>query len=404
MSLLMKALQKAAQNRESSGEKTPPAQDASPMTSELALQPLQTEPETPAWKVEPEPPPSPELAATVMRASEVPGGVGDFVKGHPVVLLGVAAALLLIGGAIYVYLAISKPSVFVTSARPPAPPAVAAVPATQVRPEPQPQPTAAPQAQEQKTEQLTAMGPQPVAADVPEKKLEQVVEQRARSATRAPQQTKQAPLAPSGASSQQNITVTPAKATPQVAPQLVSAYQAFQQNRLDAAQDSYQKMLAIDPNNTEALLGLAAVAEQQKQTDKAVQYYLQVLRVDPRNATAQAGLLGIVGHNDPQASEMRLKQLLAREPSGFVFFTLGNLYAEQSQWPGAQSAYMQAFHLQPDNADYAFNLAVSLEHISQPKVALKYYQQALQLAKDQGHANFDLSLAQNRISKLSSLE
>ena len=126
--------------------------------------------------------------------------------------------------------------------------------------------------------------------------------------------------------------------------------------------------------------------------------------MDPKNAIAQAGLLGIVGRADPQASEARLKQLLAREPSAFVYFTLGNLYAEQSQWPAAQAAYFRAFHLQPDNADYAFNLAVGLEHLNQPKLALKFYQQALQLAKHQGRSNFELSLAQNRISKLSSLE
>jgi len=397
----MKALQKAAQNRESSGEKNHPGQVASPGTSELALQPLQTEPEAPEWKVEPEPAPSPELAATVIRTSEVRGGIGAYIRGHPVVLLGAVAALLLIGGGFYVYLAISKPNIFVAPARPtPAP--VVAEPSKQLNQRPQPLVAATPEMQGQKGEQLVAPETQRRVPGLAEKQEQQ--ERVTPPAARQYQRPKQPPVPASRASSQQNIAITAAKTTPEVAPQLVNAYQAFQQNRLDVAQESYQKMLVTEPNNIQALLGLAAIAELQKQPDKAAQYYLQVLHFDPRNATAQAGLLGIVGHADPQASEARLKQLLVRDPSAFVYFTLGNMYAEQSQWPAAQAAYFQAFHLQPDNADYAFNLAVSLEHLNQPKPALTFYQQAIQLAKDQGHANFDISLAQNRISKLSSLE
>lgn len=380
MSLLIKALQKAAQSRESSGEKSN-EQAASPSASELALQPLQTEPEAAAWNVQPEAAPSPALAAAVMRAGEAPSSIGAYIRGHPAALLGMVAALLSIGGGIYIYLAISKPGIFITPARPPAAAPIAVAPARQATPEPRP----------------------PLVAGLSEAPEPQV--EPATPPTAAPEQrVKRPPQLPARVASQQKISITPANPAAAVEPMLADAYQAMQQNRLDAAQESYQKMLVAQPHNAEAMLGLAAIAEQQKQPEKAAQYYLRVLNVDPKNAIAQAGLLGIVGRADPQASEARLKQLLAREPSAFVYFTLGNLYAEQSQWPAAQAAYFRAFHLQPDNADYAFNLAVGLEHLNQPKLALQFYQQALQLAKHRGHSNFELSLAQNRISKLSSLE
>ena len=50
------------------------------------------------------------------------------------------------------------------------------------------------------------------------------------------------------------------------------------------------------------------------------------------------------------------------------------------RWPDAQQAYFQAHQLQPDNPDYAFNLAVALEHIGQPKAALDFYRRAVQAA------------------------
>ena len=94
--------------------------------------------------------------------------------------------------------------------------------------------------------------------------------------------------------------------------------------------------------------------------------------------------------------------LIARDPSGFLYFTLGNLYADQGLWPAAQQAYFQAYQSQPENPDYAFNLAVGLEHIGQARPALEYYRKALDLSFRKGRANFDQSLVIQRVGQLSS--
>ena len=123
--------------------------------------------------------------------------------------------------------------------------------------------------------------------------------------------------------------------------------------------------------------------------------------LEPRNAVAQAGLIAIIGQADPQMSETRLKQLIAREPSAFLYFSLGNLYARQDAvgQPHRQ-AYFQAYQLQPDNPDYAYNLAIGLEHLDQPKLALTYYRKALDLSFQKGHANFDQNRVIERIGQL----
>jgi tetratricopeptide (TPR) repeat protein len=113
-------------------------------------------------------------------------------------------------------------------------------------------------------------------------------------------------------------------------------------------------------------------------------------------------LIALLGRADPLAAETRLKQLIARDPSPFQFFTLGNLYADQSLWAQAQQSYFQAYHLEQSNPDYAYNLAVALEHLSQSRLALGFYRRALQLASARGRANFNLPQAQERISSLAS--
>ena len=196
------------------------------------------------------------------------------------------------------------------------------------------------------------------------------------------------------------IVVSRSEAAPTVDPLLTEAYTALLAGRLEAAQGLYSQLARTDPKSIDALLGLAAIASQEGKTEDAARHYLAILELDPRHALAQSGVIGLLGRADPLASETKLKQLIAREPSAFLFFTLGNLYADQALWAQAQQAYFQAHHLEPSNPDYAYNLAVGLEHLSQPKLALGFYRRAVQLASTRGHANFNPALVEERIDRL----
>jgi len=181
----------------------------------------------------------------------------------------------------------------------------------------------------------------------------------------------------------------------------MAAYEALQQGDYEKAGTLYGKVLVRSPDNADAMLGLAAISWKQGRPNVASGYYGRVLERDPRNTHAQAGLIAILGSADPVAAETKLKQLIGREPSGFLYFTLGNLYAEQGLWSQAQYAYFQAYQLNPDNPDYAFNLAVGLEHLGQSRPALDHYRRALDLSFRKGRANFDQELAIERVGQLS---
>jgi tetratricopeptide (TPR) repeat protein len=147
-------------------------------------------------------------------------------------------------------------------------------------------------------------------------------------------------------------------------------------------------------------LGLAAISLTSNNPALAARHYQRALELDPRNATANAALLNMTGDAAPDASEQRLKTLIATQPSAQLYFTLGNLYATQSRWPDAEHAYFEAFQKNPANADFAYNLAVSLEQISQPKAALSYYQKARNLMQT-GRVQFDPARLDLRIAQLS---
>jgi tetratricopeptide (TPR) repeat protein len=384
MSLLMKALEKAAKDRQE------PAAGAAPHVDlDLQLQPIEPRPGPGAAPAAGARDPAREQAqaATVMRASETrSAGLLAPLLARPVLLVGTLAGIFAVAYGTYVYLQLFHPAMLA-----PRPAPVTAKPAA-VPPPPPPQVAASPAA----TTPLL-----PSAATVAAEAAGARPAPAAPAAAREPAAVREAaPAAVAPAPPRETIRVLRSAGGPSVNPVLVQAYEALQANRLADAQRLYGQVAQEERRNTDALLGLAAVAAAQGASDRAGSLYSRVLELEPRNALAQAGLMSLVGGADPQAAESRLRQLLEREPSPMLYATLGDLYAAQRQWAQAQQAYFQAHRLQPDNPENAYNLAVALEHISQPKAALDFYRQSLRLAQARGHANFSLPQVQERVRRL----
>lgn len=196
-----------------------------------------------------------------------------------------------------------------------------------------------------------------------------------------------------------NIRVAHATQAAQIDPGLQNAYAAFQHGDMAAARQHYQSALQRDPNNRDALLGMAAIAAHDRQPDQAAALYRRLLEIDPNDSDAAAGLAG-VRTGDANQSESRLRHALERDPeSASILFALGNLYAREQRWSEAQQHYFRAYTAAPNNADYAFNLAVGLDRLNQGKLALNYYQRALALAGS-GPVNFDRAAASQRVRDL----
>jgi tetratricopeptide (TPR) repeat protein len=183
-------------------------------------------------------------------------------------------------------------------------------------------------------------------------------------------------------------------------PALTRGFDAFNSGNLAAAAASYEQVLKADGRNADALHGLAAIALRQGRANDADELYLRALEADPKDAVAQAALSGLRGKADPVATESRLQSMIASQPDQpFLQFALGNVYAGQSRWPEAQRAYFKAYSGDPENPDYLFNLAVSLDQLHQGKLAMQYYNQAL-AAASQRPAGFDKAQAANRLREL----
>lgn len=377
MSLLIKALSRAEQGK-SSGD----------AVDDLSLEPQVSTSST----REPERAPAADrAAATTLMQTRSPGyGISQATMG----VLGVVLLLALLGGYfLYDYLqSLTKPDIVMAKM---APPDVTALPAS-------------PEGSEHSVagDSLPATSAEVFSAEpsVPGTGADSASDLKTAAKTSAPAKT---PPQIFGATPElpltSTFTVSKSNVAPALNPNLSAAYKAWQAGDIVSAQKLYRTVLQGDAGNVDALLGMAAIALQQGHQADARGWYGKVLELDPRNPTAQSALIGIGEEADPLGSESALKSLLAQQPeAAHLHAMLGNLYASQQQWSAAQQAYFQAHHFAPDNVDYLFNLAVSLDQMGKPALALPYYLQTLQRLPAAGASKVDRAQLEGRIAQLQS--
>lgn len=200
------------------------------------------------------------------------------------------------------------------------------------------------------------------------------------------------------------INITRNDTQAELDPQITKAYDAYRGGDLLTARASYQQALRNEPNNRDAMLGLAAVAGQMNDSAQARAIYSRLLQLDPTDALARIGLMQATPTADAVQFESNLKGLFAENPDvAQLAFSLGNLYASQGRWNKAQQSYYDAFLAAKANGvatpDYPFNLAVSLERLNQLRPAYNFYREALEMSKNMPAA-FDLRVLRERLDAI----
>jgi tetratricopeptide (TPR) repeat protein len=160
------------------------------------------------------------------------------------------------------------------------------------------------------------------------------------------------------------------------------AYAALTEGQFDEAGAAYRLALEKNSGERDALLGLAYIAHRQGNLDEARARYQQVLRLDPAQADAIAGLLGLATDGDLVGAASRIRDMAERSPESAVSLaSLGGILVREGRIAEAQQVYFKAVAIEPDNALYAFNLAVALDRLHKYSQAQSYYQRALALVE-----------------------
>jgi tetratricopeptide (TPR) repeat protein len=155
---------------------------------------------------------------------------------------------------------------------------------------------------------------------------------------------------------------------PELQSLFLSAVRAEEQGRKQAAMEIYNKILALDPAYTAALINLGTLHYHQKQYSRAEEHYRRATQADPSYILA--------------------------------FFDLGNVLDELQRSDESISAYRRAIALAPGYADAHYNLALAYERKGERRRALTHWQVYVRLDKSGPWADH----ARGQIRKLLSRE
>jgi tetratricopeptide (TPR) repeat protein len=177
------------------------------------------------------------------------------------------------------------------------------------------------------------------------------------------------------------------------------AYRAYQQGRWAEAQALYQDALMQDSHNRDALLGSAAVAVRLGNINEALGFYQQQLERDPKDEYALSGIMALSLDGNKVQLLSDVDKLLQEKPAAVHLLLLkGRLLANQQQWAAAQEVFFDAWRYDKNNADIAYNLAICLDRLSQPKEAMRFYQMALSLKTPA--SSFSADVVEKRLASL----
>jgi tetratricopeptide (TPR) repeat protein len=207
---------------------------------------------------------------------------------------------------------------------------------------------------------------------------------------------------PAQTDAKHNLHITSSSQYPQTGIWLREAYAAYRIGDNQRALSLYNQVLEVDPANRNALLARAAIHMQDGAIDAAIRDYQALLLANPKDSLAMSSLLAVSTYS-PRETESQLKLMIREEPdSPYLNFALANAYGAQKRWQEAQRHYFKALQHNPSDPNYAYNLAVSLEHISQPSSAITYYQRALDNFTN-GLATFNRDVVNQRLELLGNL-
>lgn len=185
--------------------------------------------------------------------------------------------------------------------------------------------------------------------------------------------------------------VGPPPATPE---KIGLALQHHHAGRLAQAEALYREVLALDPQNIDALHFLGVVAHQQGRHGQAEELISRALLRDGSNAPAYSNLgNALQAQGKLQEAIDCYRRALELAPDYVdALVNLGAAFRAQGELERAVGCYRKAVELNPDFPAAYNNLAMTLLGLRRPDEALENYRRALQLRPESAELRFGLSM------------
>lgn len=169
--------------------------------------------------------------------------------------------------------------------------------------------------------------------------------------------------------------------------QYVAATRALKLGRYAAAMEMFEKLHKKNRRDPRILMGLAVAQQGAGFYESATQTYEDLLAVEPNNADAIVNLMGLMRNQYPSVTLKRLSDLGNKYPSNpGIPAQMGLISAEMKMYDEAMRYLEMAASMDPRSASHVYNMAIVAERKGDVASAIKFYEQALQLDATYGDA------------------
>ncbi len=144
----------------------------------------------------------------------------------------------------------------------------------------------------------------------------------------------------------------------------------------------FEKALALDPNDAEALLNIGAIHQGEGKSDLAQHFVQRALSVDPNSIGALAQLAEIRRDQEDLDEAIRLfaEALEIDDSQPFLFMGVGDVLQRAGRYEEAVQAFQHVLELEPDSFKARYNLGVTYTNMGRVEEAIAIYEEALELA------------------------
>ena len=162
------------------------------------------------------------------------------------------------------------------------------------------------------------------------------------------------------------------------------AVQNHQNNNLQDAQNYYQKVLKIEPNNTPTLNNLGVIFKGLGDLQKAKDCYEQAIKINPNYADAHNNLGNIFnGLGDLQKAKDCYEQAIKINPNyADAHNNLGVIFKKLGEHQKAKTCYEKVLEIDPNHIQVLNNLGTIFKELKDYQKAKECYEKAIELNPD----------------------
>lgn len=185
---------------------------------------------------------------------------------------------------------------------------------------------------------------------------------------------------------------------------LKKANRALDVEQYESAIVLYQSVLEKQPDNREAMFGLATAYQKAGRKNRAKDIYKQLIKKHPTFEPALNNLLALAASEAPERALEEFAIIEGRNPNfAGVYAQKAKIYREQLNLEYAITNLRRALSLEPENNTYRYDLAIIEDENQNYAAALQLYGELINAANEGKKIPADKALLVDRMAYISTL-